>query len=73
MNIPYIIKIVEIVLAVLLMIIILIQQKGSNLGAAFGGDTEFYRTKRGPEKILHIITVVLGALFLAIAAINLFV
>src|SRR3989344_4904331 len=49
-------------------ITILIQQKGSGLGSAFGGDSgNIYSTRRGAEKILFYVTIVLAVLFVAIA------
>lgn len=40
--------------------VIIIQQKGSGIGASFGGDLGFYRTKRGAEKLLFYTTIVLS-------------
>ncbi|MDP3784759.1 MAG: preprotein translocase subunit SecG [bacterium] len=57
--------------AILLVIAILLQQRGSGLSATFGGEGNVYRTKRGLEKILFISTLVLGALFLILAFLNL--
>ena len=57
--------------AILLVIAILLQQRGSGLSATFGGEGNIYRTKRGLEKILFISTLVLGALFLILAFLNL--
>jgi len=68
-------NIVQIILAVLLTVMVLLQQKGSGLGAVFGGgDGGATQTRRGPEKIIFNTTVVLGILFLgtAIARIILF-
>lgn len=61
-------NIAQIVLAVLLIITILLQQKGSGLGAAFGGgDGGATQTRRGPEKAIFITTIVLSILFLGTA------
>jgi len=60
-------KIFEIIFAVLLVIAILLQQKGSGLGIAFGGDSNFYRSKRGIENVLHWATIVAGILFVTSA------
>lgn len=54
---------VQIVLAVLLTGSILLQSRGTGLGQAWGGSGEFYRTKRGLEKILYRLTIVLVVLF----------
>ena len=65
------IKIVQIILAVLLMLVILLQQRGTALGGAFAGGGEFYRSRRGIEKVLFIATIVLAGLFVIMAILNL--
>ena len=52
-----------IILSVLLMLSVLLQQRGSGLGAGFGGDSAVFTTKRGAEKVLFNTTVVLAILF----------
>ena len=56
--------IIQLVSAVLLIIFILIQQRGAGLGGIFGGEGGVYRTKRGAEKILFIGTIILAILFI---------
>lgn len=63
--------IIQMVLALTLMATILLQAKGTGLGSAWGGSGESYRSKRGVERILMIATIVLTALFLILALINL--
>lgn len=67
MNLNLIINIVQIVIAIILVAVVLLQARGSGLGAAFGGDNMVFRTKRGIEKSLHIITIVLAVLFLGLS------
>lgn len=55
--------IIQMILSVLLVAAILLQQRGSGLGAAFGGGGDVFRTKRGVEKILHYATIGLAMLF----------
>lgn len=55
---------VQILLAILLMGAILLQTRGTGLGQAWGGGGEFYRSKRGLEKILFRATIILATLFL---------
>lgn len=61
------IKISQIVIAVLLMISILLQSRGSGLSGVFGGSSGIYRTKRGIEKSLFISSIVLSVLFFGLA------
>jgi preprotein translocase subunit SecG len=56
-------QIIQIILAILLMAAILMQQRGSGLGMAFGGQGNVYRSRRGIEKVLFIITIVIAVLF----------
>ncbi len=66
---PYI----QIVLSVLLIIAILLQQTGAGLGGAFGADnfSAGFHTRRGFEKTLFNITVVLAVLFATSAIVSL--
>ncbi len=67
------ISLIQIILGLLLIIVIVIQQKGSGLGASFGGDMGFYRTKRGAEKLLFYATIGIALLFIIFSIVGLFV
>jgi preprotein translocase subunit SecG len=56
--------VIQFVISCLLITAILLQAKGVGLGRAWGGGGEFYRSKRGVEKILFKITVILAFIFL---------
>ena len=56
---------VQIILAVLLTIAILLQQRGTGLSGIFGGSSLEYSTKRGVEKFTFYATIVLAILFVA--------
>jgi protein translocase SecG subunit len=62
-----IISIAEIIVAVALTISILLQNKGAGLSSTFGGDMGGYYSKRGFEKFLMYFSVVLSAIFIALA------
>ena len=64
---------IQLAVAILLIIAILLQQRGQALGSAFGGGDGggFYATKRGLEKKLFWATIFLGALFIALSLLNL--
>ncbi len=64
--------IVQIAISVILIVLVLIQQKGSGLGAAFGGESTVYRTKRGAEKTIFRLTIIFSILFLLSALANIF-
>lgn len=65
--------ILQIVVPVLLILLILLQQRGTALGSAFGGEGGFYLKKRGLEKNIFWGTVVLAILFIAISLFNLII
>ena len=64
---------VQIVISLLLIAAILLQQRGSSLGGAFGGDnfSATYHKRRGAELFLFQATVVLALLFVASAIVSL--
>ncbi len=63
-----ILKIAQLIVAIVLMIVILLQNKGGSLSNVFGGGgSNIYMTKRGMEKKLFISTIVLAVLFFAIS------
>ena len=65
-----IIGLIQIGLAGLLIVSILLQQRGTALGGAFGGDSSIYRSRRGIEKFLFISSIVLAGLFVAAAIVS---
>lgn len=62
--------IIQIILAILLVAAILLQQRGTGLGATFGGESTVFRTKRGIEKGLYYATIVISVLFFVTAILN---
>lgn len=65
-------QILEIIFAVVLMVLVLLQQRGSGLGMAFGGEGNVYRSRRGIEKFLFYATIVDAVLFCAVALLSVF-
>lgn len=59
------------IIAALLIVLILIQQRGTALGSAFGGTGGSYGTMRGIQKKIFLATIVCGTLFIIIAVLNL--
>ena len=57
------------VISILIVISVLLQNRGGELGSAFGGGGGFYRSKRGLEKILFNATIVMAALFIILSII----
>lgn len=63
---------VQIILSILLVAAILLQQRGSSLGGAFGGDnfSATFHKRRGGELFLFRFTIVTATLFVLSALIS---
>jgi preprotein translocase subunit SecG len=61
-------NLVMIIISAVLVLVVLLQTKGSSFSGAFGGDTgSINRTRRGLEKTLFQFTIVIAALFAIVA------
>lgn len=63
MSIDSILQIITVGSAFLMIVAILLQQRGATLGAGFGSSGELYTTRRGLDKNLFEATVVLAVIF----------
>ena len=63
MSIDTILQIVTVVSAFLMIVAVLLQQRGATLGAGFGSSGELYTTRRGLDKSLYEATIVLAVIF----------
>lgn len=66
-------QIIEIILAIVLVTVILLQQRGTGLGGAFGSEGFAYRGRRGIEQFLYRSTIITSVLFVAVAIVLLVV
>ncbi len=64
-------NVAQIVVAIALILVIMLQVRGGGLGGIFGQPDTVYRTKRGVEKTLFQLTIVLVVLFIIIALVSL--
>jgi len=62
-----ILSVLQIVTSLVLIVVILLQAQGTGLGGLFGGGGEEYRSKRGIEKILFYLTIILSVVFLGLS------
>ena len=60
----------QILVSIVLTLVILFQVKGTGLGGVFGGQASVYRTRRGIEKTLFQLTIVLAVLFVVISIVS---
>jgi preprotein translocase subunit SecG len=58
-------RIIQIIIAVAVIVFILLQARGAGLGSVFGGSSagSVFKTRRGVERLIFNITVVLVILF----------
>jgi len=73
MSLSFLLLIAQIIISLLLIGAILLQQRGSGIGSAFGGGNLLYASRRGIERVLFWSTVALTALFVAVAFFNLLI
>ena len=62
-----ILTVLQITFAILLIVLILLQQQGSGLGAAFGGSSNIYSTKRGIDRVIFRMTIAVAILFFGVS------
>ena len=64
-------NLVQIIVGVALIAIILLQTRSGGLGATFGGSqTSIQRTRRGVERTLFVLTIILSLAFFVLTLIN---
>ena len=63
MNIDTILQIAMVTSSVLMVLCILLQQRGASLGAGFGSSGELFTTRRGTDKSLYEATIILAVIF----------
>lgn len=63
MSVNEILQWTMLVSAILMVISILLQQRGASLGAGFGGSSELFTSRRGFDKNLFEATIVMAAVF----------
>jgi protein translocase SecG subunit len=66
-------RIAQVIIPILLIIVIMVQNRSSGLSSTFGGGAPISSTKRGAEKVVFNATIVLGVLFVLSSLAYLFV
>jgi preprotein translocase subunit SecG len=56
-------NILTVVSAIVAIVTILLQSRGAGLGTAFGGEGNFYRSRRGAEKAIFNLTIIAAVIF----------
>lgn len=63
MNIGVVCNVLTFASAILLILLVLLQQRGASLGAGLSGSGELYTERRGLEKSMFNVTVVIAFVF----------
>ena len=66
-------NIAQIIIAIALIALIIVQARSGGLGGIFGADSAVYRTRRGVERTLFNATIGIAIVFFLLAIITLFV
>lgn len=66
----YIFTVVQIILAVILSVLVLLQAKGTGLGRAFGQAS--YHSKRGVEFVVFRFTIAVAVMFIVVSIVSQF-
>ena len=64
---PSYLLIAQILVALGLIVVVMMQVKGGGLGGIFGQSDGVYRTRRGVEKSLFQVTIVLAVIFVVLS------
>jgi len=64
-------NVAQIIVAIVLIVVILLQVRGGGLGGIFGQPDSTFRTRRGLEKALFQFTIALVVLFVALSILSL--
>lgn len=64
MNLDTVLQLITVGSAILMVISILLQQRGASLGAGFGSSGELYTTRRGLDKNLFEVTIIFAVVFI---------
>ena len=63
----------QITVCIILVALVMIQQRGAALGAGFGGGNEVYSTKRGAQKKIYYATIAVATVFLVLGVLNILI
>lgn len=60
------VEILLLIISVIIMALVLLQQRSSGLGSAFGGSDTVFTSRRGAEKSLYRLTIIMGIVYIAL-------
>lgn len=63
-------NIVQIIVSAALIALAVVQSRSAGLGRMFGGDSSIHRTRRGVEKTIYNLTIILAVVFFITSLLN---
>lgn len=63
-------NIAEIIISLVLILVLLVQSRGAGFDGTFNSDSSVFRTRRGVEKTLFQLTIVLAVVFVVISVLS---
>lgn len=70
MSLKLLIAIAQITVSLIVIVLVLLQERGSDAGGLFGGSGGFYQTRRGVERIIFAATIIAVIVFALLAITN---
>lgn len=67
---PTYLAVAQLLIAIALIVVIMFQLHGGGMGGIFGQTDSVYRTRRGIERSLFILTIVLAVVFVIVAILS---
>src|SRR4029077_18248433 len=64
------VNVAQIIISIVLILVLLIQTRGAGFGGTFNSDSSVFRTRRGIEKTLFQLTIVLTVVFVVISILS---
>ena len=69
---PYL-NLAQIIVSMLLIVLVLLQIRGSGFASGYSSDSSIYRTRRGVEKTLFQLTIGVGVIFVVLSIVSVLV
>ncbi|MGH2457346.1 MAG: preprotein translocase subunit SecG [Chloroflexota bacterium] len=63
-------NIAEIIISLVLVLVLLVQSRGAGFDGTFNSDSSVFRTRRGVEKTLFQLTIVLAVVFVIVSVLS---
>ena len=66
---PYL-NLAQILVSVVLILLVLLQTRGTGFASGYSADTSIFRTRRGVEKTIFQLTIMVGVVFLIVSILS---